>query len=240
MDIRDAGSTVVGWYFAGRPGAGSVLLLHGVRSGKHSQQHKIEMFRKAGYAVLAIDLQAHGESSGDHITFGIKESASVVSAVGWLRQRRPDEQIAVVGQSLGAAAALIGATRTRVDALVLEAPFGDLTTALANRIAIRTGDWSRPVAPILMWAGERITGIASRDLILHERVKELRTPVMIMVGSDDRLATEAEARRIYSAASEPKSFWLVPNAAHVDLAVAAGDAYRAHVITFISSAFQRG
>lgn len=237
VEIATADARVSGWYFAGAPDAGGVILLHGIRSNKGSQAHKIALFRDAGFSVLAIDLQAHGNSSGDRITFGIRESDSVVSAIAWLKKKRPGRKIAIVGQSLGAAAGLIAATRMSVHALVLEAPFGDLTTALANRVALRIGDWSRPLAPFVMRVGDSLMGIDSPRLVLRERIKGVRTPVMVMTGGADRLATKAEARAIFAAANEPKTFLVVENAGHVDLLVAGGDSYRTHVLAFIANAF---
>ena len=57
----------------------------------------------AGYAVLLFDLQAHGESTGDRVTFGIKEGLDVASALGVLRQNAPGERVGVIAVSLGGA-----------------------------------------------------------------------------------------------------------------------------------------
>ena len=39
--------------------------------------------RRAGYSVLLIDFQATGETKGDHITFGWKESQDVLAAMNF-------------------------------------------------------------------------------------------------------------------------------------------------------------
>lgn len=54
-----------------------------------------------GYSSLLIDLQAHGESTGNHITGGYLEKHDVASAVKFARNRHPTESIGVIGVSLG-------------------------------------------------------------------------------------------------------------------------------------------
>jgi hypothetical protein len=77
--INDAeGGHVAGWYFSGNRGRGAVLLLHGVRANRRSQLAKIQILQRAGYTVLAIDQQAHGESDGDAITFGAREVTALL------------------------------------------------------------------------------------------------------------------------------------------------------------------
>lgn len=47
----------------------------------------------AGFAVLLFDFQAHGESPGEHITFGYLESRDAQAAVEFLRTQAQVERI---------------------------------------------------------------------------------------------------------------------------------------------------
>src|SRR4051812_38826143 len=69
-----SGSTLRAWFVSGRPGAGAVVLLHGVGANRTSMLGRLRFLHARGYAVLAPDFQAHGESPGAHITFGARES----------------------------------------------------------------------------------------------------------------------------------------------------------------------
>jgi len=44
---------------------------------------------------MCIDLQAHGETSGEAITLGYRESADVVAAREWIKRTAPARRIGV-------------------------------------------------------------------------------------------------------------------------------------------------
>lgn len=114
---------VAGWFAQGRPGAGAVLLLHGVRGDRRDMLGRAFVLHEAGYAVMLIDLPAHGESEGDRITFGLHEAAGVTAALDFLRSRVPAERIGVIGVSLGAAALLFSRSEPVPAAVVLESMY---------------------------------------------------------------------------------------------------------------------
>jgi len=59
-----SGSLLRGWLMRGHPGAGVVVVLHGVRADRGKMINRLRPLRQAGYSALAIDFQAHGESPG--------------------------------------------------------------------------------------------------------------------------------------------------------------------------------
>jgi alpha/beta superfamily hydrolase len=48
--------------------------MHGVRANRLSMVERARFLSYAGYSVLLFDFQGHGESTGQHITFGYLES----------------------------------------------------------------------------------------------------------------------------------------------------------------------
>jgi len=102
---------------------GSVLLLHGLRSDRLQMLARARFLTAAGYFVLLIDLPAHGESSGDRITFGMREGKGVEAALDYLRQRFPRDRIGVIGVSLGAASLVLSHPARPPDAVVLESMY---------------------------------------------------------------------------------------------------------------------
>ena len=76
-----SGSTIHGWWLAGQPGRGAIILMHGVRDSRLSLLDRARFLSAAGYAVLLFDFQAHGESIGEQITFGYLESRDAQAAV---------------------------------------------------------------------------------------------------------------------------------------------------------------
>jgi pimeloyl-ACP methyl ester carboxylesterase len=97
-----------GWFIPGEAGAPGVLLLHSIRSDRREMLGRARFLHAAGYAVLLVDLQAHGETTGDRITFDRSEAADAAVALAYLRQRVGGQPVGVLGVSLGGAATLLG------------------------------------------------------------------------------------------------------------------------------------
>lgn len=57
--------------------------------------------------MLLFDFQAHGESPGDHITFGFLESRDARAALDFVHRELPGQLVAALGISLGGAAAVL-------------------------------------------------------------------------------------------------------------------------------------
>src|SRR5712691_4349966 len=119
----DSGATVHGWWRAVENDRGVVLLLPGIRANRLSMIERARFLRRARYSVLLIDFQATGETKGDHISFGWKESRDVITAVNFVHGVAPSNNVAIIGSSLGGVAALLATPPLKVDALVLEAVY---------------------------------------------------------------------------------------------------------------------
>ena len=100
---------------------------------------RARLLREAGFAVLVPDLQAHGESGGERITFGFLEARDVEACVSYLGARFPDLPMGAVGVSMGGAAVALGGSRLPLQAAVLEGVYPTITEAVDNRIRRRVG-----------------------------------------------------------------------------------------------------
>lgn len=227
------GATVAGWFIPGRPGRGAVLLLHGVRADRRAMIERARLLSRDGHAVLLIDLPAHGESSGERITFGLREGAGVRTALAELRRRLPGEAIGVIGVSLGAASLVLAHAEPAPDAVVLESMYPTIEEAVVDRLTRRLGPVGSALAPLLLWQLPLRTGISPDQLRPVDAIASLKAPVLVASGTRDQHTTLAESRRIFDAAREPKQFWAVDGAAHVDLFNAGPEAYRKTVIAFL-------
>jgi fermentation-respiration switch protein FrsA (DUF1100 family) len=233
-----SGATLRGWFIAGPPGGGTVVLMHGVQSNRLSMLPRARLLRAAGYSVLLFDFQAHGESTGDRITFGHSESLDVRAAIAFARRRLPAERVGVIGASLGGAAALLGPGPLPVDAVVVESVYPEIGSAIANRIRatlpIVGGAVARPLAWLFQLLLPPIIGVGPADLRPIDRVADVTAPLLVAAGTLDDRTTIAEANAIFARAREPKSLWLVEGARHVDLEAYAPAEYRRRVPGFFS------
>ncbi|HEY5402664.1 MAG TPA: alpha/beta hydrolase [Pyrinomonadaceae bacterium] len=230
-----SGETIHGWYIPGRRGAGAVALMHGVRSNRLSMLDRARFLSQAGYSVLLFDFQAHGESTGKHITFGYLESEDAAAAIAYLKQVAPGERIGVIGVSMGGAAATLAAPPLSINALVLEMVYPTIKEAVDDRLTMRLGGWARVLTPLLLLQSRAQLGFSSNNLRPIDHVGQLTFPKLFIAGANDRHTTLDESRRLFEAASSPKDFWVVPGAAHVDLHGASKVEYEQRVLEFLRS-----
>ena len=226
------GGSVRGWFVPGRPGAGAVLLLHGVRADRTAMLGRAGLLKQAGYSVLLIDMPAHGESDGERITFGWREQAGVRAALDWLRHERPAEKIGVIGVSLGAAALVY--SHAAADAAVLESMYPTIDDAVSDRLQQWRGAAGRVVAPLLLWQMPLRLDIDPAALRPVDRMAALGMPVLIASGTQDRHTRWDETLRLYAAAQAPKALLPVQGAAHEDLLAYNAQAYAADVLPFLA------
>ena len=228
----DAGSLVRGWYGPPQPGHGVVLLIHGIRGDRRQMLDRARFLQKQGFGVLLFDLHAHGESEGEQITFGIREADSVNEALSYVIERAPGENIGVLGKSLGGAAALLSDAATEADALVIESVYTNVEKATSNRLAKYFGGVGRAGTFLLTAQLPRRLGIRKEDLCPMDAISDVRCPLFVLSGSEDRNTTEEDTRQLYAAACGPKELWLVEGAGHVDLCDYAGLEYERRITAF--------
>ena len=239
VEIGSQEGLVRGWYADGKPGRGAVLLLHGVRADRRAMVPRARALHERGYAVLLIDLYAHGESDGDMIGFGPKEAAGIRSALDWMRDRLPSERLGVIGASLGGAGLLLAHQGRPPDAVVLEAVFTSIETAVDNRVRERLGPLAAAVSPLLLGQMPMRLGLAPDQVRPVDYMAQLAAPVLVAGGAEDRYTTQAETEHMFAVAAEPKQLWVVPGAGHVDLYRFAPQAYEAQVFGFLSRYLQK-
>lgn len=230
---RDGGS-VAAWFAAGEPRQGGIVLAHGIRSDRRGMLDRARFLFAAGYSVLLIDLQAHGETPGERITFGYRESRDVQAAVDYLQTRLGGRPTGVIGTSLGGAAALLGESPVDADAVVLEGVYYSIEQAVRNRIALHFGEAGRWLAPLLVWQIEPRLGIQPDALRPIASINRLGAPVMIIAGTQDQRTRLEESKALYLRARSPKRLWLINGAKHEDFHRYSPTDYERQVLDFFA------
>jgi fermentation-respiration switch protein FrsA (DUF1100 family) len=208
---------------------------HGVRGSREELTGRARFVREAGYGVLLYDAQAHGESSGRHITFGFLEAHDAAAAVGFVRERNLRSRVGFIGPSLAGASALLGERPLGVDALVLEAVYPTLEGAVSNRFSIRLGPLLAPfLSRLLLWQVEPRLGFDPIALNPIDRIANAGAPLLLIAGSEDRHTTIEESRALFDAAAQPKELWVIEGAAHQSFHRFAGVAYERRVLEFLA------
>jgi uncharacterized protein len=230
-----SGATIQGWFIPGRKNAGAIILMHGVRANRLSMLDRARFLSKAGFAVLLFDFQAHGESSGEHITFGYLESRDAQAAVDFMRNNAPGENIGVIGVSMGGAATLLASPPLDVDAVVLEMVYPTINQAVSNRLTMRVGAWGAVLTPLLLWQLKPRLGVSADALMPIEKVGSITIPKLFIVGAQDQHTTLQESEHMFAAAAEPKELWIVEGAKHTDLHAEKTQEYEQRVLGFFEA-----
>jgi fermentation-respiration switch protein FrsA (DUF1100 family) len=228
-----SGSLIHAWLSPGNPGQGAVILLHGVRGDRRDMLSRAEFLHARGYSALLVDFQAHGESRGQQITFGDVESRDVTAAIQYLHHKLPDDKVAVIGASLGAAAFVLADDRPAVSAVVLEQLYPTVERAVASRARLQLGPLGALFAPLLMVQMQSRLKIPENRLRPIDRMAKLGTPVLIVNGTQDSYTSIEDARALFAAAADPKELWAVEGAGHVDLYAFAKAQYEQRVGDFL-------
>jgi len=231
----DSGNEVRGVLLHGRPGAGIVMLLHGIRSNRAEMYGRARFLNAAGYTVLLFDFQAHGETPGKNITAGYRESDDARAARSFLLQRWPDARVAAIGNSMGGAAVLLAMPPLPLNALILEEVYPTIESAVRNRLRARLGFLGSLAAPALMLQLDLRLGIPPSALRPIDRIAVMAAPILVIGGSEDRYTPPADTRRLFDAAVEPKQLWIVDGLGHEDAHAKAGIAYERRVLAFLAT-----
>ncbi|MEO7083111.1 MAG: alpha/beta hydrolase [Gemmatimonadaceae bacterium] len=215
-----SGGTIRAWFVRGARGAGAVLLLHGAGSDRKSMSGRAAFLHALGFTVLAPDLQGNGESPGDHVTYGVRESLDASAAMDFLHTEMPGERVGVIGVSMGGAASVLGSGPLPADAFVLESVYPTIRQALSDRLAT----WFGPLgfagrwltSPVISILGSEI-GVTEDELKPIDRIGEVHVPLLMIAGTADRYTPLVEAESLFAHARGTKSFWAVDGASHEDI-----------------------
>jgi fermentation-respiration switch protein FrsA (DUF1100 family) len=236
---RNGNTPISGWYIDSPINQGAVLLLHGVRSNRKEMLERARFLNHAGYSTLLIDMQAHGETAGEHITFGFLESRDAHTALAWLKQHSPQQSTGVIGVSMGGAASLLGQGPLPADAIILESVYSSIDQAVENRLANHFGGLGRYLSPLLLWQLEPRLGISREALSPITAISQVNTPVMVISGTKDRHTLLYETKALYMKAPEPKELWLIEGAVHENLHRYAPAEYERRILAFFSTYFDK-
>lgn len=214
---------------------GTIILLHGIRSNKESFVELSSKLSKLGFNSIAIDSRAHGNSSGTHCTFGVKEKNDVSKLIDVLmKQENITENIGVWGQSLGGAIGLqtMGEDK-RVKFGIIESTFSDFTTITNDYFNFHLGFNIKPLTNYLVYRAGKIAGFDPKDACPKKYCKNIEQPILIIHGNKDKKVSIKYAKDNFAQIpSEEKRFINISNANHSNLWAIGGKEYFDRIIKF--------
>lgn len=216
---------------------GVVLLLHGLGGNLTQMWSRAPALLAQGYAVGAISFRGQGGSEASAITLGWRERLDVLAAATALRREVPGVPLAVVGMSLGGAAALMAMPELAPDALVLELVYPDLERALCRRLRHNLAQGLPCVATrALTWQLPLRWGIGQDDLSPVRQAARVQVPVLVIGGAEDPYTPPQDTRALAAAFPAPARLWLIDGLGHGDPHAIAGTAYTDRLTSFLNEA----
>jgi alpha-beta hydrolase superfamily lysophospholipase len=190
------------------PPRGTIVWLHGVADNHASASGLVERFGPRGFAVIAYDSRAHGDSGGTACTYGYYEKRDLQRVLDTVEHG----PVILIGGSLGGAVALQeAADDSRITALVVAEAFSDLRTVASQRAprVFTQGVLRRA------FARAAIDGHFDLDAVSPVRAAaRIHVPVLLVHGAADIDTPPDHSRRILAALQGPKQLLLVADKAH--------------------------
>ncbi len=220
LQVRSRDQLALATWFIPAESDSAVLLVHGLATCRScefdgrfvefaSQLHNL------GLNILMIDLRAHGQSEGSHVTFGVKEKWDVLGAIDWLEQRG-FKKIGLLGVSLGAASTVEAAVDPhggdRAGAIVLDSCFSSVSELLQKNFPEAT---RYPVAllPGGIFMARLLFDADFNSVRPSSQLPRIRAHVMLIYAQQDRYLPLGQINEMISARRDSET-WIVSDAGH--------------------------
>ena len=198
--VAGDGAKLHGWYVPHSQARVVVLFCHG-NGGNVAMWSDVQRILRdrMGVASLSFDYRGYGRSEGTPSETGVLADGRAARA--WLARRVgiAENQIVVMGRSLGGAVAVDLAAADGARGLILESTFTSLPeVAQANMPMLSPGS------------------VMQTQLNSLAKIGNYHGPLLQSHGTADRLIPFAMGRRLFEAANEPKRFIAIQGGDHND------------------------
>lgn len=210
------GVRINAWFLADSASPKALLWFHGNAENIGMGLEQMKALSRLGINVLAIDFRGYGKSEGSPSEAGVYLDGE--AGYQYLVESRHFEprNIFIYGHSLGGAVATEVAFRHQCGGLIVESSFTSMRDMARHVMKI----------PFMEYVTKsRFDSIA--------KIAQVRAPVMIIHGREDKLIPFSMGQRLYAAAHEPKTF-LATQSGHDDPYIMGGKEYWDRWRTFIN------
>jgi uncharacterized protein len=208
-----------GWFIPHQEARATLVWFHGNAGNISDRLLNIKLLHdRIKINIFIFDYRGYGRSEGTASEKGtyLDGEAAIEHLLG--RDDAAARRLILFGRSLGAAVAAEMAIRFISLGLILESPF----------VSIR--EMARAIFPSLP-----IGYLLRTQYDTLEKVRLVKTPIMILHGDHDATVPFAQGKRVFEVAAHPKRFHRIVGASHNDTFLVGGEKYYEALREFIES-----
>ncbi|MDA3864636.1 MAG: alpha/beta hydrolase [Deltaproteobacteria bacterium] len=178
-----------GWFIPGKNSENVILLSHGNAGNISNRLPLLRLLNTLGTSIFIYDYRGYGRSEGSPGEKGLY--LDVEAAFSYLQKTKnfKQEQIILMGRSLGGGVTSHLAARKPVKAVILESTFTSVPNLAAELY------WFLPVKVL-----------CKNNFATINKVARIKSPLLIIHSRDDELIPFEHGKKLFEKATKPKSF----------------------------------
>ncbi len=189
------GLTINGLFFPAENSKGVIYFLHGNADNLSTWGTISELYLNLNYSVFLIDYRGFGKSQG-HIESEQQLIDDAQLGYDFLKNRFAENQIIVMGYSIGTGIASALSSKNQPKRLILMAPYFSLTYEMETRF---------PIFP---------TFILKYNFENNKNIANTKCPITIFHGKEDQLLSYAKSLQLKQFLKKGDTFIALPNQGH--------------------------
>ena len=178
-----------GWFLKSKERKAVLIFFHGINDSRYFHLSFLEHFVKHGFDVLAYDLRAHGESSGDFCSYGFYEKKDTETAIKFLEKNGyiiANSIIGLMGVSLGASIALQSINvDSRIKFCIAEAPFSNFSDTLEDYMSRGLFKLGKPYSSFIRKRIEKVGNFKISSIQPKNDVINFKGKILLIHGDKD-------------------------------------------------------
>ena len=210
-----------GWFVPFKQASQVILFFHGNTGNISDGIETIRIAQELGYNIMLFDYRGYGRSQGHISEAGTYQDA----AAAWQHLRQhyhyAEEDIVILGRSLGAAIATQLASQHKPKALIIESTFTSFPDIASQRYSL---------FPVRL--------IARFNYNTLENIRQIKSPLLIAHSHDDEVIPYVHGKQLFEAANNvpqnAKTFMDIKGS-HADGYLETGQAYVDGLNTFLTN-----
>ncbi|MBQ3337297.1 MAG: alpha/beta hydrolase [Selenomonadaceae bacterium] len=223
------------------------ILIHGYGLDHKCMYPFATFYLDNGYNVLLIDQRAAGTSEGTWLTMGTAESADIALWTQEIASRFPESKITLHGVSMGAATAMLAASRSdiaNVTSFVEDCGYSDImkvVVKIGENVPILGSMLSEEVLTLMDSSSKTLTDYYLSSATPIDSIGSAKMPSLFITGTADSVISPAMLDELYDASGASlKEKFLVAGAGHAMAASLDSVGYSNTLFRFVAEANEEG